>query len=76
MFTTLADPIRVAVATLMFALWASPVAAAAKAVPAAPRGDPVAGVALIAFAVALFVFFAWVAVRIGDAPRPADKVPN
>ncbi|HEX4612206.1 MAG TPA: hypothetical protein VH092_28690 [Urbifossiella sp.] len=40
------------------------------------HGDPVLGWLTIAGAVAVFVFLAWLAVRIGDSDRPADKTPS
>jgi hypothetical protein len=78
--------VRAVAATLALAVWSAPAAEAAwwattattrvPAAPAdAPAGDPVAGGLMIAGVVALFVFMAWVAVRIGDHPS-ADKLPN
>ncbi len=37
--------------------------------------DPTLGWLLIAAAVAVFIFLAWLAARIGDEGRPADKTP-
>jgi hypothetical protein len=45
--------------------------------PAAePPGDPLAGVIWIVGAVAILVFFAWLAMRVGDPQKPADGIPN
>ena len=50
---------------------------AAPTEPAAePPGDPVAGVVWISGAVVVLIFFAWLAMRVGDPPKPADGVPN
>lgn len=40
------------------------------------RGDPMAGLLWIAGALAALIFLAWLAMRIGENPRPADGVPN
>lgn len=37
--------------------------------------DPTVGWLIIAGAVAVFVLLAWLAARIGDEGRPADKTP-
>ena len=44
--------------------------------PAESHGYPVAGLAILVGVLALFIFLAWLAVRIGDADHPADKIPN
>ena len=42
-----------------------------------PAGDPVMGFAILAGVVAVFVFLAWLAVRVSSGQdHPADKVPN
>lgn len=40
------------------------------------RGDPTAGWIWAVGAVAVVVFLAWLAMRIGDQDTPSDKVPN
>jgi hypothetical protein len=90
MFATILQSVRVFAAALLLAGAAVPVAeagwwtgnrptAAGHATPvgkaAADRGDPATGVVIIAVAVVVFVLLAWLAARIGDAGRPADKGP-
>ncbi len=38
-------------------------------------GDPMLGWLMVAGVVAAVIVFAWLAVRIGDEGRPADKLP-
>lgn len=54
----------------------APSARTSQEAPPPERGDSTRGLVMIAGAVALFIFLAWLAIRIGDADRPADKVPN
>jgi hypothetical protein len=74
-------------AAFLLGFWTAPIADAAwwsssepartsQEASAPERGDPTRGLVMIAGAVALFIFLAWLAVRIGEADRPADKVPN
>jgi hypothetical protein len=86
MLNTFLKLLRVAAAALLLGFWSAPTADAAwwsrsdartaQEAPAPQRGDPARGLAMIAGAVALLVFLAWIAVRIGESDRPADKVPN
>jgi hypothetical protein len=87
MLNTFLKLLRVSAAALLLGFWTAPAADAAwwsrsesgrtsHEAPAPERGDATRGLAMIAGAVALFVFLAWLAVRIGEADRPADKVPN
>jgi hypothetical protein len=41
-----------------------------------PAGDPMAGIIWIALAVAILIFLAWVAMRIGDVQHASDQIPN
>ena len=43
--------------------------------PAHAPADPLLGWLIAAAAVAVFVLLAWLAARIGDQGRPADKTP-
>jgi hypothetical protein len=86
MFTNFMKLIRLTVAALLIGGWSAPVAEAAPRASATQRAassrgndptrDSEAGVVWIATAVALFVFMAWVAVRMNSHHRPADKVPS
>jgi hypothetical protein len=87
MIANLKKLLRGVVAALLLGFWTAPTADAAwwirsqssaRTEPAAApqRGDPMRGLAVIAGAVALLIFLAWLALRIGEADRPADKVPN
>jgi hypothetical protein len=87
MFANLLKLLRPIVAALLLGFAAAPVAeaglwgteprpTAVGQVSDEPRGDPARGVLWLAIGAGLVVFFVWVAIRIGDPSRPADKVPN
>lgn len=89
MLTTMIRWGRILVVCVMLGVWSTPAVLAdghatrltrtteqVSAHQAESHDDPVAGVAILTGAVALLIFLAWVAVRIGDADHPADKIPN
>jgi hypothetical protein len=87
MFANLLKLLRPVVAALLLGFGAASVAEAGPTpaeprhtttgqVSDEPRGDPVRGVLWLGIGLGVVIAFVWVAIRIGDPPRPADKVPN
>jgi hypothetical protein len=88
MLANFAKHARLLTAALLIGVWAGPAEAGwwnrpkpeptdkVTATRTRENADPAVGVAVIAGAVALFIFLAWLAVRVGGGTVPANDLPE